>query len=640
MRSLDNGIEWCRLETPASLTDVRPAPSDPLLLIGVTADTPANADLARSVLQSTDGGVTWKPMRATTPVEQAPISVLAISLTDPKAVWLQTAQGPAFTRNGGSSWTNVSPLPAAKPGEFLTPGALLIDWRDPSHLYQPFEVFDPTSNMDAKSWLRRSTDWGATWEQVSLPVSLPATLPFAIDSNAALWATDTTRTTGFLTRSQNGGSSWESIDTGQTTPVYPVVQQPSPEGHVLVASEPNVGETLGGGLVAQTVDGGVTWTPAPMPFASMQSYNARNWRLLSVGPEPEKLAIETTLGIHTTTDSGATWSLKADPHRALRVAITGLNPNSIWAATEQGAMRSADGGLNWKAAPVPFHGLPTALVAHPHQEGMAFALDEESDKGGAGGVHLYKSDNDSWVRLGTTFAGSQASLVISADGDRLYVSTTAGIYCSADQGETWSAPYLPPEGANVLPFGIAVDPIDSHRVLFRSAMVFQLAELCDAPFVVQQSALPIDPITDASGAVSFTAGNGVLLIGGQTGVHRSTDGGTTWTEANTGIVPSMPRALPGDAVSAFFNAPGSKNVVYAMTPSGIFRSVDAGETWSQVTKGPATVAGGGSAVPANGGYFAPLPNKPEVFLYLGFISPAANVGSQGQNVGLLSIRVP
>ncbi|NJB83462.1 T9SS type A sorting domain-containing protein [Wenyingzhuangia aestuarii] len=62
------------------------------------------------------------------------------------------------------------------------------------------------------------------------------------------------------------------------------------------------------------------------------------------------------------------------------------------------------------------------------------------------------------------------------------------------------------------------------------------------------------------------------------GIHKSTDGGVTWSQPNTGLPASLD-------VSRLVMDPNNSSVLYATVISddgGLFKSVDKGETWSEV----------------------------------------------------------
>ena len=80
-------------------------------------------------------------------------------------------------------------------------------------------------------------------------------------------------------------------------------------------------------------------------------------------------------------------------------------------------------------------------------------------------------------------------------------------------------------------------------------------------------ALAIDPITPRT----LYAGT----YGG--GVFKSTDAGATWSAANTG--------LDSTGVTALAIDPNTPSTLYAGTGGGVFKSTDAGATWGAATPG-------------------------------------------------------
>ena len=65
---------------------------------------------------------------------------------------------------------------------------------------------------------------------------------------------------------------------------------------------------------------------------------------------------------------------------------------------------------------------------------------------------------------------------------------------------------------------------------------------------------------------------GVIYIAGRDGVHRSGDGGMTWSTLNNGFTSTNVRSIAQSATDP--------EVFYAGTNgSGLYRSKDAGESW-------------------------------------------------------------
>jgi photosystem II stability/assembly factor-like uncharacterized protein len=79
--------------------------------------------------------------------------------------------------------------------------------------------------------------------------------------------------------------------------------------------------------------------------------------------------------------------------------------------------------------------------------------------------------------------------------------------------------------------------------------------------------LAIDPVVPAI-AFAGTTGSGVL---------KTTDGGASWTSANSG--------LPTNNVLALAIDPATPSTLYAGTDAGVFRSTDGGQSWAAASEG-------------------------------------------------------
>lgn len=113
--------------------------------------------------------------------------------------------------------------------------------------------------------------------------------------------------------------------------------------------------------------------------------------------------------------------------------------------------------------------------------------------------------------------------------------------------------------------------------------------------------LPVGPAVNAerggrgSGKLSAFAKdptNTILLIGGDNGgpgIHRSTDGGKTWTTANRGLTTAD--GLVDGAIHGLCFLPGQTQIALAISAGFIYRSTDGGQSWAMVYSSGAS--GGG-----------------------------------------------
>lgn len=72
------------------------------------------------------------------------------------------------------------------------------------------------------------------------------------------------------------------------------------------------------------------------------------------------------------------------------------------------------------------------------------------------------------------------------------------------------------------------------------------------------------------------------------GVFRTDDGGATWKTANKGTrAEFLPEKYPeyGQCVHKLLKAPGKSSLLFQQNHCGVYRSDDAGEKWTEITKG-------------------------------------------------------
>jgi photosystem II stability/assembly factor-like uncharacterized protein len=159
----------------------------------------------------------------------------------------------------------------------------------------------------------------------------------------------------------------------------------------------------------------------------------------------------------------------------------------------------------------------------------------------------------------------------------LYAGTTGGIYRSDSAGMGWKKinnGLIPEEelmgamalGVNVIVFDVVNPDIvyaGTTKGLFRTATRGEQWER------IGQSL----PDLFVSGILLDPTQPKILYIGGPGGVWKSPDSGQTWTASNRGLASLNIRAL---AMS-----PRDSHILYAGTNgSGLYRSIDAGATWT------------------------------------------------------------
>jgi photosystem II stability/assembly factor-like uncharacterized protein len=229
--------------------------------------------------------------------------------------------------------------------------------------------------------------------------------------------------------------------------------------------------------------------------------------------------------------------------------------------------------------------------------------------------------NLSWSYVGpTNVAGRVADVIVADHGTsrRLYAGTCCGgVWKSDDLGETWQVVF--DQAASTATGALAVAPSNPDIVwigtgesnIFRSsytgvgvykstdnAKTFQHMGLTDTGTIGRIVVHPTDPNI----VYVASAGQG-WKENEMRGVYKTTDGGRTWTQslkisAKTGVNdvamdPSDPNTLYAAAWERQRRKWNDPRVEPGFSESGVFKTTDAGKTWTRLTSGlpSANVAG-------------------------------------------------
>ncbi|MBL4662772.1 MAG: T9SS type A sorting domain-containing protein [Flavobacteriaceae bacterium] len=209
-----------------------------------------------------------------------------------------------------------------------------------------------------------------------------------------------------------------------------------------------------------------------------------------------------------------------------------------------------------------------------------------------GDIEISKNDTDVlWVGTGEVNAGGGS---LANDGD--------GVYRSEDGGITWETKGLPDVGS----IGkVLIDPNDDNTIfvgamgpLFRDDNNRGVYRTADGGGTWSQVLFVSDVAGVIDMAIHPTDGNIVYAAswerirrpefrqygGAGSGLHRSTDGGDTWTEMTTGL-PTNPSEKGRISIDISQSNP---NVLYARyadangSIQGVYRTVNGGDSWTEV----------------------------------------------------------
>jgi photosystem II stability/assembly factor-like uncharacterized protein len=285
--------------------------------------------------------------------------------------------------------------------------------------------------------------------------------------------------------------------------------------------------------VYKSRDRGSTWERFP-------SFSARRVTTLAVDPQLPATVYAGTMGdaVYKSPDGGQHWlphnvGLKEHVSYVNQFIFHPMHSEALYAATTVGAFYSKDGGREWEER---MAGMKEVHIV------VTLAIDPKNPKvlyaGTTGGAYRSRDGTATWEKVNNGLIPEEELMASLALGINLlaidpvnpniiYAATTKGLFKTMNQAERWE----------------------------------RIGQSLPDQFI---STMLIHP----------TNGN-ELYLGGRAGVFKSVDGGLTWGAINQGLATLNIRSL---AMS-----PQSPRTIYAGTNgSGLYRSADAGESWTPV----------------------------------------------------------
>jgi hypothetical protein len=454
---------------------------------------------------------------------------------DSSIVYAATSNGVFRSSDGGQHWTVGA-------GTLGTPfGDVAVASGD------PLKVF-----ASSVYGLYKSSNRGVTWSvahgfgSFKVAVSANGSVVYSVS-------------TGGPIRSTDGGVTFGSAGSGfpAFTSVASLNVDPQNADTVYAALLSTAG-------VYKSTDGAAHWSAANSGLTASAYYSLAidpsNNSVLYAGPGPGR--------IFKTTDAGASWTELTNGLGNSFYRSMSISASTIIAVTDAGFYKSTNAGSSWIGPSQP--GAGTAVAIDPNNASNILL---------ASNFNVVRSTNG-----GSTFTPSASGLTaaytqsISLDPRNesvVYQSGSAGIFKSIDHGESWTSLLA------TLTQSIVVDPFDSQTVYAITSGNLRRSVNGGVAWADFSTGLPstavgilADPLTPGT---LYTVSNGAP--------HKKV-GTAAWTIKNSG--------LPTGTFAAFIAIdPNNASVLYTGGSFGVYKSTNAGDSWTSVSNGlPASGAAG------------------------------------------------
>ena len=320
-------------------------------------------------------------------------------------------------------------------------------------------------------------------------------------------------------RTYDNGKTWIETNTGFVG--SEVVDLATALDGTMYATTYNLG-------IFKSTDGGKNWV-----FASFGIKNWYGMQLATHPEDPDTIFTTTNGGVYKSTNAGKSWKLIGSSELCDDEDVGGGNchyhgiiiekeaPFKVlvgsggdqYAKEGVGLTGSEDSGESWRNSDDGFvrdvH--VSKLIIDPNNNNVFYATTqgetEYTDKVGDGaGVFKSTDRGNNWFQINNGLNSLETNVLVvdPNDSETLYLGTDDdGVYKSTDGGETWKKLNVSSIPKSFGVGDIIVDPQNSNNIYIGTVDYFRLSE-----------------------------SRGVL---GDFGVYKSTDGGTTWEEFNSGL---------------------------------------------------------------------------------------------------------
>jgi hypothetical protein len=483
-------------------------------------------------------------------------------------VYAATGNGVFRSSDGGQHWTVGA-------GTLGTPfGDVAVASGDPQKVF-----------ASSVYGLYKSSDRGVTWS-LAHPFG---SFKVAVSANGSVVYSVST---GGPIRSSNGGVTFGSTGSGLPPGTSALVLDPQNADTIYAALLSNAG-------VYKSTDGAAHWSPANTGLTAPAYYSLAmdpsNSSVLYTGPGPGR--------IFKTTDGAASWTELTNGLGNAFYRSIAISASTIITVTDNGVYKSTNAGSSWTGPTPPFAGTAVAidpndasnilLVANftllrsvnggttftPSASGLtasytqSIAVDPRNESivyaSGAAGIFKSVDHGESWTSLLTGL--NQAIAVDPFNSATLYATTSGNVKRSLNGGVAWEDfnTGLPTTSAGIVP-----DPLTPGT--FYAVQGAPYKKVGTGAWTIKNSGLPAGTFPSFIAVDPNNAS--VLYTGGSFGIYKSTNAGDTWTSASTGLSASGANGISIDRFDS--------NHLLTWVNSSAYESTNGGASWTPLTTTP------------------------------------------------------
>jgi photosystem II stability/assembly factor-like uncharacterized protein len=528
--------------------------------------------------ESKDGGASWNRLAKIDPEDGYVLDSIVVDASDPSTIfvgaWKDSADGGLWvSHDGGHSWTE----PEGLKGQSIH--ALAAAPSDPHILY-----------AGTLKGVYRSTDSGATWEQISPEgdreiheVESLAVDPVNPDTvYAGTWH--------LPWKTTDGGKSWKSIKQGLIvdSDVFSIIIDPEHTRTVYLSACSGIYKSENAGLLFRKIQG--------IPS------EARRTRALMQDPENHQVVYAgTTEGLYKTENGGHTFRRMTDSDVIVNaVYVDPRDSKRVLLATDRGGvLASEDAGVTFAQSNLGFSERKVAALLVDQSDPQRLYAGVVNDKS-FGGVFESYNGGASWEQVGKGLEGRDVFALAQTKDGTVVAGTNQGIFVLDPPAADSAAPgasaagdaALSWEAKNMIANTIvktATEKANGERVNVEKKVKAPVVELEGRVSALDVSgdvwAASTDeglltsrdqgatwqggPVMGASDYRSVTVNGDSIAAAHSDGVVLSTDGGISWWPMG---LPTMVTRIH----SVLFSPDGT---LWLGAREGVYFSKDLGKSW-------------------------------------------------------------